>query len=40
MGRPTARILLVLLCAAGVSAQIQHQVSVINISVPVRVFDG
>src|SRR5512139_293579 len=40
MGRSTGRILLALACVAWASAQIQHQVSVVNISVPVRVFDG
>ncbi len=40
MGRSAGRILLALLGAAGGFAQIQHQVSVVNISVPVRVYDG
>jgi VWFA-related protein len=40
MGRSTGRLLLALLAVAWVSAQIQHQVAVINISVPVRVYDG
>jgi VWFA-related protein len=40
MGRSTGRLLLALLAVAWASAQIQHQVAVINISVPVRVYDG
>jgi VWFA-related protein len=40
MGRSAGRVLLTLLGAAWCFAQIQHQVSVVNISVPVRVYDG
>jgi len=40
MGRSAGRVLLALLGAVWGFAQIQHQVSVINISVPVRVYDG
>jgi VWFA-related protein len=40
MGRSIGRILLALLGVAAAAAQIQHQVSVVNISVPVRVYDG
>ena len=40
MGKLAGRIVLALLGAAGGFAQIQHQVAVVNISVPVRVFDG
>ena len=40
MGRSAGRVLLALLGAAWGFAQIQHQVSVVNISVPVRVYDG
>jgi VWFA-related protein len=40
MRRSAGRVLLALLGAAWGFAQIQHQVSVINISVPVRVYDG
>ncbi len=40
MGKSAGRVLLALLAAAWGSAQIQHEVAVVNISVPVRVFDG
>lgn len=40
MGKKAGRILLALLGAAWGFAQIQHDVSVVNISVPVRVFEG
>jgi|GEM_PF-271892 len=40
MGRSAGRVLLALLGAGWGFAQIQHQVSVVNISVPVRVYDG
>lgn len=40
MGKRPGRILIALLAAASGFAQIQHEVSVVNISVPVRVFDG
>jgi VWFA-related protein len=40
MGKRSGRILIALLAATWGFAQIRHEVSVVNISVPVRVFDG
>lgn len=40
MGKRSGRAIIALLAVAWGFAQIQHEVSVINISVPVRVFDG
>lgn len=40
MGKRPGRILIALLAVTWGFAQIQHEVSVVNISVPVRVFDG
>ena len=40
MGKRPGRVLFALLAAVSGFAQIQHEVSVVNISVSVRVFDG
>jgi VWFA-related protein len=40
MGKSAGRVMMALLAAAWGPAQIQHEVAVVNISVPVRVFDG
>ena len=40
MGKSAGRILLALLGAAWGFAEIQHEVAVVNINVPVRVFAG
>lgn len=40
MGKRSGRMLIALLAATWGFAQIQHEVSVVNISVPVRVFNG
>lgn len=40
MRRKIGRVLVALLATAWGSTQIQHEVAVVNISVPVRVFEG
>src|SRR4030042_1039559 len=40
MGKRPGRVFIALLAVTWGFAQIQHEVSVVNISVPVRVFDG